>query len=72
VAIGKNAELLDIAGDGTVHVVTTCVLKSLLKYRGYFKGRRYLLSMGQMLNEFRTSGCYNVETGILIPLTLLL
>ena len=26
--------------------------------------------MGQMLNEFRTSGCYNVDTSILTPLRL--
>lgn len=51
-----------------VHVVTTCVLKNLLKHRGYFKGKRYLLSMRQMLNEFRTSGCYNVDTSIPNPL----
>jgi hypothetical protein len=53
-----------------VHVVTSCVLKNLLKHRGYFKGKRYLLSVGQMLNEFRTSGCYYVDTSILTPLRL--
>ena len=50
-----------------VHVVTTCVLKNLLKHRGYFKGKRYSLSVGQMLNEFRTSGCCNVDTSTLPP-----
>lgn len=53
-----------------VHVVTTCVLKYLLKHRGYFKGKRYSLSLGQMLNQFRTSGCYNVGTSTLTPLSL--